>query len=86
VRYLTVAPFYLMGLTFCREVAPVVYDVFTVAIKEHEAFQQPQKCGGEKPHKGRSPSRYCGEAYTILLCAVFAFLHIFEFSFLSYNL
>jgi hypothetical protein len=23
---------------------PVVYDVFAVAIKEREAFQQPQKC------------------------------------------
>ena len=31
----------------------VVYDVFAVAIKEREAFQQPQKCGGEKTHKGR---------------------------------
>jgi hypothetical protein len=24
---------------------PAVYDVFVVAIKEREAFQQPQKCG-----------------------------------------
>jgi hypothetical protein len=24
---------------------PAVYDVFAVAIKEREAFQQPQKCG-----------------------------------------
>jgi hypothetical protein len=32
---------------------PAVCDVFAVAINEHEAFQQPQKCGGEKPHKGR---------------------------------
>jgi hypothetical protein len=32
---------------------PAVYDVFAVAIREREAFQQPQKCGGEKPHKGR---------------------------------
>jgi hypothetical protein len=31
---------------------PAVYDVFAVAIKEREAFQQPQKCGGEKTHKG----------------------------------
>jgi hypothetical protein len=31
---------------------PAVYDVFAVAIKEREAFQQPQKCGGEKMHKG----------------------------------
>jgi hypothetical protein len=34
----------------------VVYDVFAVAIKEHGAFQQPQKCGGEKPTKGASPT------------------------------
>jgi hypothetical protein len=53
---------------------PAVYDVFAVAIKEREAFQQPQKCGGEKTHKGRSPtgffrspSRFSGEAYTVLL-------------------
>jgi hypothetical protein len=32
---------------------PAVYDVFAVAIKETAGFQQPQKCGGEKPHKGR---------------------------------
>jgi hypothetical protein len=30
-----------------------VCDVFAVAIKEHEVFQQPQKCGGAKHHKGR---------------------------------
>jgi hypothetical protein len=24
---------------------PAVYDVFAVAIKEREAFRQPQKCG-----------------------------------------
>jgi hypothetical protein len=35
-----------------------VYDVFAVAIKERGAFQQPQKCGGEKLHKGRKPD--CG--------------------------
>ena len=35
---------------------PAVYDVFVVAIKEREAFQQPQKCGGAKYHKGRSPT------------------------------
>jgi hypothetical protein len=34
---------------------PAVCDVFAVAIKEREAFQQPQKCGGEKMHKGRKP-------------------------------
>jgi hypothetical protein len=43
---------------------PAVYDVFAVAIKEREAFQQPQKCGSEKPQSAyglcavfRSPSR-----------------------------
>jgi hypothetical protein len=35
-----------------------VYDVFAVAIKEREAFQQTQKCGEGKPHKGRKPG--CG--------------------------
>jgi len=33
-----------------------VNDVFAVAIKENEVFQQQQKCGGEKLHKGRSPT------------------------------
>jgi hypothetical protein len=37
---------------------PVVYDVFAVATKETVGFQQPQKCGYEKPHKGRKPD--CG--------------------------
>jgi hypothetical protein len=37
---------------------PAVYDVFAVAIKETVGFQQPQKCGGEKPHQGRKPD--CG--------------------------
>jgi len=32
-----------------------VTDVFAVAIKEREAFQQQQKCGGAKRHKGRKP-------------------------------
>ena len=57
---------------------PAVYDVFAVAIKETAGFQQPQKCGGEKPHQGhrptavfRSPSHPTGdEAYTDLLCDV----------------
>ena len=35
---------------------PAVYDVFAVAIRETVGFQQPQKCGGEKPHKGRRPT------------------------------
>jgi len=30
-----------------------VCDGFVVAIKEREAFQQPQNCGGAKYHKGR---------------------------------
>ena len=54
-----------------------VCDVFAVAIKEREAFQQPQKCAGVKRHKGRKPD-WCfteakpptgGAAYTVLLCA-----------------
>jgi hypothetical protein len=32
----------------------VVYDVFGVA-ETAKQFQQPQKCGGEKTHKGRKP-------------------------------
>jgi hypothetical protein len=35
-----------------------VTDVFAVAIKEHEVFKQQQKCGGEKTHKGRSPTGF----------------------------
>jgi len=31
---------------------PAVCDGFAVAIKECEAFQQPQNCGGAKHHKG----------------------------------
>jgi hypothetical protein len=64
---------------------PAVYDVFAVAIKETVGFQQPQKCGGEKPHKGRKTD--CGfsepegatapEAYTDLLCAVCFALYFF---------
>jgi hypothetical protein len=34
---------------------PAGCDVFAVAIKETEGFQQPQKCGGVKLHKGRKP-------------------------------
>jgi len=30
---------------------PAVCDGFAVAIKEREAFQQPQNCGGAKHHK-----------------------------------
>jgi hypothetical protein len=65
---------------------PAVYAVFAGAIKEREAYQQPQKCGGKKPHKGRSPtavfrspSRFSGEAYTILLDDVGPFLYIVIF-------
>jgi hypothetical protein len=35
---------------------PAVYDVFAVAIRETVGFQQPQKCGGKKPHQGRRPT------------------------------
>jgi hypothetical protein len=37
---------------------PAVYDVFASPIKETVGFQGLQKCGGEKPHKGRKPD--CG--------------------------
>jgi hypothetical protein len=37
---------------FMAHNVPAVSDVFAVAIKETVGFQQPQKCGGEKPHKG----------------------------------
>jgi hypothetical protein len=43
---------------FISPTVPAVYDVFAVAIKETVGFQQPQKCGGEKPHKGRKAD--CG--------------------------
>jgi len=45
-----------------------------VAIKEREAFQQPQKCGEVKTHKGRKPdwvftepgaARMGGGTYTV---------------------
>jgi hypothetical protein len=61
----------LKGLSYVPPFTSFVtqYDVFTVAIKECEEFQQLQKCAGEKTHKGRSPtaffrrpSRYCGAA------------------------
>jgi hypothetical protein len=39
----------------------VIYDVFAVAIKEHEVFQQPQKCGGAKYHKGACADWYFAE-------------------------
>jgi hypothetical protein len=35
-----------------------LYDVFAVAIKETVGFQQPQKCGRRKMHKGRSPTAF----------------------------
>jgi hypothetical protein len=57
----------------------VVYDVFGVAIKElRSCSSNPKNVAERKPHKGRSPtavfrspSRFSGEAYTILLYAVF---------------
>jgi hypothetical protein len=61
-------------------VVPAVYMTFWPA---HKAIRYialhcgGPKCGGEKPHKGRrptavfrSPIRFSGEAYTVLLCAV----------------
>jgi hypothetical protein len=56
----------------------VVYDVFGVAIKELRSSSSNSKNVAErKPQKGRSPtavfrspSRFSGEAYTILLSAV----------------
>ena len=51
---------------------PVVYDVFAVAIREREAFQQPQKCAGvsrgrrSRPRRTEAKPRR-GAAYTILL-------------------
>jgi hypothetical protein len=44
---------YTIGLKKLAHNVPAVCDGLAVAIKECEAFQQPQKCGGEKPHKGR---------------------------------
>jgi len=41
---------------------PVVYDVFAVAIKEREAFQQPQKCAGVRRGRRSRPSRTEAEA------------------------
>ena len=38
-----------------------VCDVFAVAIKETVGFQQLQKCGGAKYHKGRKPDWYFAE-------------------------
>jgi len=35
---------------------PAVCDGFAVAIKEREAFQRPQNCGGAKYHKGAAPT------------------------------
>ena len=51
----------------------VVYDVFAVAIKKREAFQQPQKCAGMSRGRRSRPRRMeakprRGAAYTILLC------------------
>jgi hypothetical protein len=68
----------------------VVYDVFGVAIKElRSSSSNPKNVVEKKPTKGasptgffRNPSRFSGEAYTILLCAVcpFFIFYIFIFS------
>jgi hypothetical protein len=81
----------------------VVYDVFGVAIKElRSSFSNPKNVAEKKSTKGasptgffRSPSRFSGEAYTILLCAVGAYtiilliflnllFHIYDFQFVSF--
>ena len=73
---------------------PAVYDVFAVAIKEHEVFQQPQKCAGVKRHKGRKPD-WCfteakpptgGVAYTVLLSAVRAITIVLLIQLLQHDL
>jgi len=77
-------------LVFIALNVPAVYDVFVVAIKEREAFQQPQKCGGEKYHKGRSPTGVLRSlaavrrrTLTDLLGAViFTFYHLLSLYFL----
>jgi hypothetical protein len=60
-----------------------------VAIREeNEVFQQPQKCGGAKTHKGRSPRLgFCGtrsaeQALSIyrLLCEVGFCFYSFVFN------
>jgi hypothetical protein len=51
-----ILPNYLQSiLAHISHTVPAVCDVFAVAIKERGAFQQPQKCGGAKMHKGRKP-------------------------------
>jgi N-glycosylase/DNA lyase len=42
---------------FCSLNVPVVYDGFAVAIKEREAFQQPQKCAGVSRGRRSRPRR-----------------------------
>jgi hypothetical protein len=58
---------------------PAVYDVFAVAMKECEAFQQPQNVGavsvrGVADLANGTPRGFSPEAYTDLLDAVFALL------------
>ena len=65
----------------------VVYNVFAVAIRERGAFQQPQKCAGVSRGRRRTlvradlgerkPRAFRPEAYTILLCEVWAYTIIF---------
>jgi hypothetical protein len=43
------APLFRKFWIFIAHNVPAVYDVFAVAIKEREAFQQPQKCGCSEP-------------------------------------
>jgi hypothetical protein len=70
----------------------VVYDVFWVAIKKlRSSFSNPKNVAERKPHKGRSPtavfrspSRFSGEAYTILLCAVRPFSDFYQYKYSFY--
>jgi hypothetical protein len=70
----------------------VVYDVSGVALKKlRSSFSNPRNVA-EKKSKGRSPtgffrspSRFSGEAYTILLGAVNTVLQLFPQYFISKN-
>ena len=66
---------------------PAVYDDFATRISETEGFAGLQNCGGDKTTQRRqaptvvfrSPSRFSGEAYTVLLYAVWAYTVIFYY-------
>jgi hypothetical protein len=52
-------------------------------MKKHEVFQQAQKCGGAKTHKGRSPTAFLrnptdrkgGSSYRLLCDGFSAFIY-----------